>query len=93
MKYLAPFAVVFGIAVALPTVSVAQHLDVGPGGVSVGVNNGRDHDGDHHDRPVIIDQRSHDHDHDHDHPVVRVERGHDDHHDDHRDDHRRDRHD
>lgn len=36
MKYLAPFALIFAFAIAVPTASVAQHLDVGPGGVSVG---------------------------------------------------------
>ena len=88
MKYLAPFVLIFGFAIAVPTASVAQHLDVGPGGVSVGVNQG--HDRDHHDRPVV-EERTHDRDHDH--AVVRIDpprdthRGthHGDRHDGHRD--------
>lgn len=91
MKYLAPFALIFGFALALPTASIAQHVDVGPGGVSVGVSQG--HDRDHHDRPVV---EEHSHDRDHDHAVVRIDRDdhHDTHHDDtHHDTHHGDRHD
>jgi Spy/CpxP family protein refolding chaperone len=71
-----------GFAAALlltPAVAMAQHIDVGPGGVRVH-GDGHHH---HHERRVI--ERRHHHD-DLDHTgSVRVERRHD-HHDDHHDD-------
>ena len=59
MKYVAPLAIVFGLSLALPTASMAQHLDIGPGGISVGEHH--DHDAYHHDHVIV-----HEHDHDHD---------------------------
>lgn len=84
MKYLAPFALIFGFAIAAPTPSLAQHLDIGPGGVSVGVNHDH-HDRDHHDRPAVHDEHHDDGDHG---PVVRIDHDHpDDHHGDRHDSH------
>lgn len=78
MKYGMPIALLFGLAIAYPTASVAQHVDVSPGGVTVGVS--RDHDRDrgnhHHHQPAD----RHSGDHHHDRPNVHVERGHDHHH-------------
>ena len=59
-----------------PAAAMAQHIDVGPGGVRA---RGNDH---HRERRVI--ERHHDHDADHT-GTVRVEREHH-HHDDHHDD-------
>lgn len=84
MKVLAPAALAFGIAIVAAAPASAQHVDVGPGGISVGGH--ADHDRDHHDHTV--GQAPHD---DHDHSSVRIDHGHDDsHHDDHHEDHHAD---
>lgn len=55
-----------------PVGALAQHIDVGPGGVGVhGDSHGERHGDRHHDR------------HDDHHEVVREHHHHDDHHDDH----------
>ena len=69
MKCGTPTALIFGLALASPTTAMAQHVDVSPGGVTVGVSRDRDRDRHHH---PTADQHSRDH-HD-DRPEVRIER-------------------
>lgn len=86
MKIGTPIALIFGFALAVPTAALAQHVDVGPGGVTVGVSRDRDHDRDRH-QPAHENSRDHHH---HDRPNVRVERGHEHHDHVDRGDHHRD---
>lgn len=93
MKYGMLIALIFGFAIAVPTATVAQHVDVGPGGVTVGVSRDHERHRDRHHRPAD----EHSRDHHHDRPIVH-ERSRDHHHHnvdrgEHHDASRRDRHD
>ncbi len=84
MKILIYLTAAASMAFASP-LALAQHVDVGPEGVTVGVHH--EHDRDHHDVGSV-----HEHDSDHAHSAVQIEHGHDDHehldvHHDHHDEH------